>query len=105
MKYISEFRDPVLAHQLAQAIAAAVQPGRTYRFMGFVAVTPMPWLAMACSICCPVASHMIHGPGCPVCVLPIGPHRPGHCRGPTARCDLGQLWRHLVYPLPVKPVC
>ena len=35
MKYVSEFRDPTLARHLAQKLADAAQPGRSYRFMEF----------------------------------------------------------------------
>jgi len=35
MKYISEFRDPALARYLAQRLADAVHPDRSYRFMEF----------------------------------------------------------------------
>lgn len=72
MKYISEFRDPVLAHQLAQAIAAAVQPGRTYRFMEFCGGHTHALARYGALDLLPSRIHMIHGPGCPVCVLPIG---------------------------------
>ena len=72
MKYISEFRDPVLAHQLAQTIAAAVQPGRTYRFMEFCGGHTHALARYGVLDLLPSRIHMIHGPGCPVCVLPIG---------------------------------
>ena len=32
----------------------------------------MPSRATASKICCPTNVQMVHGPGCPVCVLPIG---------------------------------
>ena len=35
MKFIEEFRDPVLAQNLKAVIGAEVDPARTYRFMEF----------------------------------------------------------------------
>ncbi|HYR24706.1 MAG TPA: hydrogenase formation protein HypD, partial [Aquabacterium sp.] len=72
MKYVSEFRDPALARQLAQAIAQAVQPGRTYRFMEFCGGHTHALARYGVLDLLPPAIEMIHGPGCPVCVLPIG---------------------------------
>ena len=37
----------------------------------FVAAIPMPFFVMESLTCCPKNVNMIHGPGCPVCVLPI----------------------------------
>jgi hydrogenase expression/formation protein HypD len=33
MKFVDEFRDPELARRLAGEIAAACEPGRSYKFM------------------------------------------------------------------------
>jgi len=72
MKYIDEFRDGDLARQLAQRIAAEVQPERTYRFMEFCGGHTHALSRYGVTELLPEQVQMIHGPGCPVCVLPIG---------------------------------
>ncbi len=71
MKYVEEFRDPALAKTLSQAIAAAVQHGRTYRFMEFCGGHTHAIARYGVEDLLPDAVQMIHGPGCPVCVLPV----------------------------------
>lgn len=72
MKYVTDFRDPVLARRLAEAIAQACQPGRTYRFMEFCGGHTHALARYGVLDLLPPAVRMIHGPGCPVCVLPVG---------------------------------
>lgn len=72
MKYIDEFRDGALARQLAERIAAEVQPGRTYHFMEFCGGHTHAISRYGIADLLPAQVRMIHGPGCPVCVLPIG---------------------------------
>ncbi|HLA33386.1 MAG TPA: hydrogenase formation protein HypD [Rhodocyclaceae bacterium] len=72
MKFIDEFRDGALARNLAQSIAAAVLPGRRYSFMEFCGGHTHAIARYGLSDLLPPAIHMVHGPGCPVCVLPIG---------------------------------
>lgn len=72
MKYIDEFRDRTLAQQLAQAIAAAVQPQREYRLMEFCGGHTHAIFRYGVQDLMPSNVQFIHGPGCPVCVLPIG---------------------------------
>ncbi|GAB1393856.1 hydrogenase formation protein HypD [Rhodocyclaceae bacterium] len=72
MKYIDEFRDGQLARGLAAAIAAEVQPERRYAFMEFCGGHTHAISRYGVSDLLPSNVHMIHGPGCPVCVLPIG---------------------------------
>ena len=71
MRHISEYRDPKLAHGLAQAIAAAVQPGRRYRLMEFCGGHTHAIARHGLVSLLPEAIQLIHGPGCPVCVLPV----------------------------------
>ena len=71
MKYVSEFRDPVLARHLAHKLAEAVQPDRTYRFMEFCGGHTHALARYGVLDLLPPQIEMIHGPGCPVCVLPI----------------------------------
>jgi hydrogenase expression/formation protein HypD len=72
MKYIDEFRDGALAKGLAAAIAATVQPGRSYAFMEFCGGHTHAISRYGVTDLLPAGVRMVHGPGCPVCVLPIG---------------------------------
>jgi hydrogenase expression/formation protein HypD len=72
MKYIDEYRDGDLARKVAHAIAAAADTGREYRFMEFCGGHTHAIARYGVPDLLPDNVHMIHGPGCPVCVLPIG---------------------------------
>ncbi len=72
MKYISEFRDGDLARQMAEALAREVQPDRRYNFMEFCGGHTHAISRYGIAELLPPQVRMIHGPGCPVCVLPIG---------------------------------
>jgi hydrogenase expression/formation protein HypD len=72
MKYIDEFRNPSLAKFLAAAINAEADPARTYRFMEFCGGHTHAIARYGIEDLLPNNIHLIHGPGCPVCVLPIG---------------------------------
>ena len=72
MRYISEFRDGEVARQLALAISREVQAGRTYRFMEFCGGHTHAISRYGLTDLLPDNVSLIHGPGCPVCVLPIG---------------------------------
>ncbi|MBI4757252.1 MAG: hydrogenase formation protein HypD [Betaproteobacteria bacterium] len=72
MKYIDEFRDGELARGLAAAIAREVRPGRDYAFMEFCGGHTHAISRYGVADLLPPNVRMVHGPGCPVCVLPIG---------------------------------
>ena len=72
MKYIDEFRDGELAQGIARAIAAEVRPDRRYNFMEFCGGHTHAISRYGVPDLLPANVRMIHGPGCPVCVLPIG---------------------------------
>ncbi|MCA0175770.1 MAG: hydrogenase formation protein HypD [Proteobacteria bacterium] len=72
MKYIDEFRDGALAQQIAARIAAEALPGRDYGFMEFCGGHTHALSRYGVLELLPANVRMIHGPGCPVCVLPIG---------------------------------
>ncbi|MCW5636739.1 MAG: hydrogenase formation protein HypD [Rubrivivax sp.] len=72
MKYVDEFRDGERARLVAARIAAEVQPGRRYAFMEFCGGHTHAIARYGITDWLPQAVRMIHGPGCPVCVLPIG---------------------------------
>ena len=72
MKYIDEFRDGMVAQTLARKIAALTEPGRRYSFMEFCGGHTHAISRYGLSDLLPDNVRMVHGPGCPVCVLPIG---------------------------------
>ncbi len=72
MKYVDEYRDGEVAQGLAKAIAAEVRPDRRYNFMEFCGGHTHAISRYGVPDLLPVNVRMIHGPGCPVCVLPIG---------------------------------
>ncbi len=72
MKYIDEFRDGEVAQALAGKIARAAAPGRNYSFMEFCGGHTHAISRYALTDLLPPNVRMVHGPGCPVCVLPIG---------------------------------
>lgn len=72
MKYVDEFRDGELAQRIAARIAAELQPQRRYSFMEFCGGHTHAIARYGITELLPPAVRMIHGPGCPVCVLPIG---------------------------------
>jgi hydrogenase expression/formation protein HypD len=72
MKYIDEYRDGKLARTLAATIAAeAARPGG-YRFMEFCGGHTHAISRFGLADLLPARVQLIHGPGCPVCVLPTG---------------------------------
>ncbi|AUL98905.1 hydrogenase formation protein HypD [Zoogloeaceae bacteirum Par-f-2] len=72
MKYVDEFRDGTLARGLAAAIRAEADPARRYAFMEFCGGHTHAISRYGVTDLLPPNVRMIHGPGCPVCVLPIG---------------------------------
>ncbi len=72
MKYIDEFRDGAIARTLAHKIAVAVKSERGYSFMEFCGGHTHAISRYGLSDLLPGNVRMVHGPGCPVCVLPIG---------------------------------
>ena len=72
MKYIDEFRDGDVAAKIARRIAAEASPRRHYSFMEFCGGHTHAISRYGVSELLPDHVQMIHGPGCPVCVLPIG---------------------------------
>ncbi|WP_142848335.1 hydrogenase formation protein HypD [Telmatospirillum sp. J64-1] len=72
MKYVDEFRDGVLARRLAAAIHAEAAPERRYHLMEFCGGHTHAISRYGIEDLLPGNVRMIHGPGCPVCVLPVG---------------------------------
>lgn len=72
MKFVDEFRDGRLAQGLAAAIGAEVDPSRDYAFMEFCGGHTHAIARHGVTDLLPSNVRLVHGPGCPVCVLPIG---------------------------------
>jgi hydrogenase expression/formation protein HypD len=72
MKYVDEYRDGDKAKALAAVIAGEVRPDRSYAFMEFCGGHTHAISRYGIEDLLPGNVRMIHGPGCPVCVLPIG---------------------------------
>src|SRR3989339_1120945 len=72
MKYIDEFRDSTMAQQIAANIASETNPQRNYHLMEFCGGHTHAISRYGIVDLLPDNVHMIHGPGCPVCVLPAG---------------------------------
>ena len=72
MKYVDEFRDPKLIRQAAAEIRRLVEPGRHYRMMEVCGGHTHAIYRFALKDVLPESIELVHGPGCPVCVLPMG---------------------------------
>ncbi|ANW03238.1 hydrogenase formation protein HypD [Bradyrhizobium icense] len=70
MKYADEFRDKTIARGLARAIGAEAESQSEYRFMEFCGGHTHAISRYGLEDMLPANVRMIHGPGCPVCVLP-----------------------------------
>jgi hydrogenase expression/formation protein HypD len=72
MKYIDEFRDGKVARVLAANVAREVRADRGYHIMEFCGGHTHAISRYGIADLLPGNVRLIHGPGCPVCVLPIG---------------------------------
>ena len=71
MKYVDEYRNGALARGIAAEIAREARPGRDYHFMEFCGGHTHAISRYGLEDLLPGNVRMIHGPGCPVCVLPM----------------------------------
>ncbi len=72
MKFVDEFRDGELARGLAKAIRREARAGRQYNVMEFCGGHTHAIFRYGVHDLMPDNVRFVHGPGCPVCVLPIG---------------------------------
>lgn len=72
MRFVDEFRQGDLAKGLAAAIAAEADPAREYRLMEFCGGHTHAIFRYGVQDLVPGNLRYVHGPGCPVCVLPAG---------------------------------
>jgi len=71
VKYIDEFRDGSAAQRIARQIATVANPDRHYRLMEFCGGHTHTIFRYGIPDLLPYNVEMLHGPGCPVCVLPM----------------------------------
>jgi hydrogenase expression/formation protein HypD len=72
VKYVDEFRDPELITGAAREIRRLADPGRHYRFMEVCGGHTHAIYRFGLKDLLPENVELVHGPGCPVCVLPMG---------------------------------
>jgi hydrogenase expression/formation protein HypD len=72
VKHMDEYRDGGLAQGLAARIAAEATAAKGYHFMEFCGGHTHAISRYGLEDLLPSAVRLIHGPGCPVCVLPVG---------------------------------
>ncbi|MDR3034591.1 MAG: hydrogenase formation protein HypD, partial [Kitasatospora sp.] len=72
MRFVDEFRDADKAHALAAKIAALCEPGRQYKFMEVCGGHTHTIYKHGLEDYLPESITLVHGPGCPVCVIPMG---------------------------------
>ncbi|CAN5690286.1 hydrogenase formation protein HypD [soil metagenome] len=72
MKYVDEFRNAELAGSLSTQIAATAEPGRHYKIMEVCGGHTHTIYKHGIEDHLPESVELVHGPGCPVCVIPMG---------------------------------
>ncbi len=72
MRFVDEYRDPAKARALARQIASLCEPGRTYKLMEVCGGHTHTIYKHGLEAYLPEAVSLVHGPGCPVCVIPMG---------------------------------
>jgi hydrogenase expression/formation protein HypD len=72
MRHVDEYRDAGTARALATAIAGLCEPGRRYTFMEVCGGHTHTIYKHGVEDHLPAAVELVHGPGCPVCVIPMG---------------------------------
>lgn len=72
MKYVDEFRDPDLILKIAAEIVRIADPQREYRIMEVCGGHTHSIYRHGLRDVLPRNIRLVHGPGCPVCVLPMG---------------------------------
>ncbi len=72
MRFVDEFRDAGKAQALSARIAELCEPGRQYKFMEVCGGHTHTIYKHGLEDYLPEAVSLVHGPGCPVCVIPMG---------------------------------
>jgi hydrogenase expression/formation protein HypD len=72
VKYVDEFRDPKLGRALAAEVLSLVEPDRHYKLMEVCGGHTHSIYKFGIDDLLPENVELVHGPGCPVCVIPMG---------------------------------
>ncbi len=72
MRFVDEYRDPVAAKAVLQRIEALADPTRHYKFMEVCGGHTHTIYRHGIEHVLPANVELVHGPGCPVCVIPMG---------------------------------
>lgn len=72
MRFVDEFRDAEKARALSAKITELCEPGRQYKFMEVCGGHTHTIYKHGLEDYLPENISLIHGPGCPVCVIPMG---------------------------------
>jgi hydrogenase expression/formation protein HypD len=72
VKFVDEFRDAELGRALAGEILSLVEPGRHYKLMEVCGGHTHSIYKYGIDDLLPANVELVHGPGCPVCVIPMG---------------------------------
>ncbi len=72
MRFVDEFRSGEVAKHLSERIAGLVEPGRHYKFMEVCGGHTHAIYKHGVEDVLPDEIELVHGPGCPVCVIPMG---------------------------------
>ncbi|MGH3908126.1 MAG: hydrogenase formation protein HypD [Pseudonocardiaceae bacterium] len=72
MRFVDEYRDAEKARALSAKIAALCEPGRHYKFMEVCGGHTHTIYKHGLEDYLPESISLVHGPGCPVCVIPMG---------------------------------
>src|ERR1700758_2780422 len=72
MRFVDEFREPELITRTADEIRRLADPQRHYRFMEVCGGHTHAIYRFGLKDVLPPNIELVHGPGCPVCVLPMG---------------------------------
>jgi hydrogenase expression/formation protein HypD len=72
MRFVDEFREPELITRTADEIRRLANPARHYRFMEVCGGHTHSIYRFGLKDLLPSNMDLVHGPGCPVCVLPMG---------------------------------
>jgi hydrogenase expression/formation protein HypD len=72
VRFVDEYRDPELARALATRIAALTSPDRHYKIMEVCGGHTHAIYRYGVHDFLPPNVELVHGPGCPVCVIPMG---------------------------------
>jgi hydrogenase expression/formation protein HypD len=72
VRFVDEFRDAELGRALAAQIHALAEPGRNYKVMEVCGGHTHSIYKYGIDDLLPDQVELVHGPGCPVCVIPMG---------------------------------